>query len=160
MKKIGLILLCVLMLCGCKKTQSLESKQFDIYNTLKSQLSMQKQFDKESGDFTIQVLFQKRETDYRYDVIIDQPQNEMLSITALSYVDEKDENLCPSIGVFDEDDMHLRKGYVNKEEGYYKGIELSGVCQEIQPVKIYICYYNQENKKIEKYLEVIGHEVR
>lgn len=160
MKKIGLILLCVLMLSGCKKTQSLESKQFEIYDTLKSQLLMQTQFEKDSKDFHVQVLFQKRETDYRYDVIIDQPQDDMLSITELSYVNETDDNLCPSIGIFDEDEMHLRKDYVNKEEGYYKGIQLSGICQDIQPVKLYICYYNQENKKIEKYLEVIGHEVR
>ena len=55
---------------------------------------------------------------------------------------------------FDDDLFHLKKDYVNKEEGYYKGIQLSGVSSMREEIKLYVSYYDEKNDKIELFLEV------
>ena len=53
-----------------------------------------------------------------------------------------------------QDLFHLKKDYVNKEEGYYKGIQLSGVSSMREEIKLYVSYYDEKNDKIELFLEV------
>ena len=59
----------------------------------------------------------------RYDVIINAPQIEMDNIKAIAYVDKKNKDI-PSIGLLEENSFSLKPNYVNKEEGFYKGINL------------------------------------
>jgi len=142
-------------LFGCKNEQSSENQNFDIYNTIREQLIAQKEYD-EIYDFRATVVFNQLENGYRYDVIIDEPVSEMYQITAMSYADETADNMCPNIGIFDEDSYNLKKDYIDKSSGFYKGIQLSGTTLEKQTVRVYVSYYTDANKKqkIEKYIEV------
>ena len=78
----------------------------------------------------------------RYDVIINDPQIEMDNIKAIAYVDKKNKDI-PSIGLLEENSFSLKPNYVNKEEGFYKGINLSGLTTKTEfKVKIYFTYEN------------------
>ena len=138
MKKIFMLLLCF-FLFGCSHSESIESLQFDEYHQIQESLIEQTVFTDEF-DFDVYVVFNKINDEYRYDLIIDNPQNIMYDITAMCYIDE--------------DMFHLKKGYINKEEGYYKGIQLSGMTLQKGKVKLYISYYDKEDKKIELFIEV------
>lgn len=155
MKKIIYMIILSLSLLGCQSSKSLEDQQFDMYYEIKEQLMNQTHFD-ESNDFLISLVYNQMETSYRYDVIIDQPNVEMYHIIAMSYALEDDDTMCPNVGIFDEHDYHLKKNYVNKQEGYYKGIQLSGMTNKKQTIKLYISYsLDKENKnRIERYIEV------
>ena len=50
----------------------------------------------------------------------------------------------------------LKVNYINKSEGFYKGIQLSGKCSQKQTIKLYLRYFTDEKreKSVEKYIEV------
>ena len=155
------ILICFLALClwGCGSLDSKESKEFSVYNDVKNILMTNEVYDHSSSDFNIQVLFQKRDNDYRYDVVVNNPKITMKSIQMLCYGGENDDQMCPSIGIFDSP-MNLKKDFINKDVGYFKGIQLSGTCDRIEPIRIYLCYLDEDNNKNIRYLEVNGREIR
>lgn len=153
-KKLFICFICLILL-GCTNNQSIEDENFNGYNEIKEKLITQDHYDK-SYDFHITLVYNLLDTGYRYDIIIDQPQSDMYHITAMSYASEADDDMCPNIGIFDEDNYNLKKGYIDKQAGFYKGIQLSGTTPKKQPVKVYICYYTDAHKKnkVEKYIEV------
>ncbi len=108
--------------------------------------------------FDVAVVFNEIDDYYRYDVIIDEAQENMFDITAMAYCNEGENNSCPVIGLFDDDPYHLIPNVVDKENHYYKGIQLSGNCDEKSTVKVYISYYldEEETDFQEYYVEVDG----
>lgn len=152
MKKLFVIILCFLF-CGCSNSKSVESQQFDEYHQIQDRLLQQTKFDVEC-DFDVYVVYNELENQYRYDLIIDNPDNLMYDITAMCYCNENIDDIFPCIGIFDDDLFHLKKDCVNKEEGYYKGIQLSGVSSMKEEIKLYVSYYDEKNDKIELFLEV------
>lgn len=153
-RKVFICMIC-LFLFGCTHDQSIENQNFDTYNEIKEKLLSQENYDK-SYDFQIDLIYNLIDTNYRYDIIINQPKNEMYHIIAMSYASETDNEMCPNIGIFDVESFHLKKDYIDKKSGFYKGIQLSGTTEKKQPIKVYICYYTDINKehKVEKYIEV------
>ncbi|WP_028043763.1 hypothetical protein [Candidatus Stoquefichus massiliensis] len=153
MKKL-ILLICLLALCSaCQQTE--QYSEFDVYQEMKDNLIKCHDFDNEYP-FHIQLVFNKLEQKYRYDLIIDQPQVDMYDIQALAYANEDDKQTCPVIGIFDDEPFHLKRNYINKAENFYKGIQLSGECDEMENVKVYVSYYTDESKtkKETKYIEV------
>lgn len=153
MKKL-ILLICILAMCtACQQTE--HYSQFDVYQNIKDNLIKRHEFNQDYP-FHIQLIFNKLEQKYRYDLIINQPQIDMYDIQALAYAQENDQQTCPAIGIFDEKPFHLKKNYINKSENYYKGIQLSGECDTIVNIKVYISYYtNQEKMQQEiQYIEV------
>ena len=150
------LLLCIVILLVCVACQSSSSEgQFENYYQIKEKLVSHQNFDDEYP-FHIQVIFNMIDDSYRYDVIIDQPEVDMYYIEAMAYAKEDDQSMCPVLGIVDDSISHLKVNEVDKSQHYYKGIQLSGQCLEIQTVKVYMSYYLNEEKteKVEKYIEV------
>lgn len=152
-KKLG-ILWIVLLLLGCSPIQE-ETVQFNDYYAIKEKLIHQQKFEN-TTDFSILLIYNQLEKEYRYDIIIDKPQRDMYNIVAMAYSSEKDDEICPTIGIFENEIYHLKKDYISKENGFYKGIQLSGRTVKKGKVHVYISYYTDEKKtnKVEKYIEV------
>ena len=53
----------------------------------------------------------------------------------------------PTLGIFEEARYNLKKDYVNKKEGYYKGFALSGKVKREGELRLYLSYEN-ENKRV------------
>lgn len=156
MKKKFFICLMSFLICGCSTHSSKEENQFQTYDYIKNKLIQQVQYD-QTIDCQVSLIFNKLSDNYRYDIVIHQPQKDMYHITAMCYASEGQDKICPNIGIFDEQEYHLKKDYVDKQNGFYKGIQLSGTVKRKQSIKLYISYYidSSQTKKIEKYIEVL-----
>lgn len=156
MKKVTLFVLSLFCLFGCVKQQVVdENKDFELYTQLKDRLLSQTSFDSQYP-FSVQIVYNELEDQYRYDIIIDNVQVDMYNIIALAYADESDEEMCPTIGIFDEEKFNLKVGFVDKANHFYKGIQLSGTIQDKQTIKLYVRYHPIENQSDyeEKFIEV------
>lgn len=160
MKKVILLLVSLVFCFGCS-APSKEDQQFELYNQLKKELIVHKDMDQDIP-CRISLIFNPLENEYRYDIVIDQVQEDMYDIMAIAYANEDEEQLCPTIGLFDEETYSLKVNYINKPAGFYKGIQLSGKCDQKQAVKLYIRYFTDEKreKSVEKYIEVKENEIR
>ncbi|MCD7808315.1 MAG: hypothetical protein LUH02_03155, partial [Erysipelotrichaceae bacterium] len=100
MKKL-MVILCLLLLTACTNDTS-----YDIYYEMKDNLMSQTIFA-DDYPFDVAVVFNEMDDYYRYDVIVDEAQENMFDITAMAYCNEGDNNSCPVIGLFDDDPYHL-----------------------------------------------------
>lgn len=153
MKKIGIMIIILFLCVACHSSSSQE--QFKEYYQIKEQLMSCENFD-ESYPFQVRLVFNQIDDKYRYDVIIDQPEIDMYYIEAMAYAHGNDDEMCPVLVIVDDSVSHLKVGYVDKTEHFYKGVQLSGQCLEKQDVRLYISYYLDEaqKQKVEKYIEV------
>ena len=78
-----------------------------------------------------------------------------LNQKVIAFIDKKDKNI-PSIGLLEKDTFSLKPNYIDKKNGYYKGINLSGTTSKNKfDVKLYLTY-NTEDKQIERYIILHG----
>lgn len=145
---------------GCQTSRTQEDLQFEKYEEIQERLSQCHEFE-ETDDFHTTLIYNQLENEYRYDLIIDNPQNIMYDITAMCFVDEDSDQMLPNIGIFDKKSYHLKKDHISKSEGFYKGIQLSGTAHTKGNVKLYIHYYLDEAKKNEKEMFIeVQNEIR
>lgn len=146
MKRFFVFLILFLILTGCQNTQNQDTVSKQLYNQYRQYYQLvtsSHDFQTECEECSIQLVVNKTSNDQiRYDVIINNPQIEMDNIKAIAYVDKKNKDI-PSIGLLEENSFSLKPNYVNKEEGFYKGINLSGLTIKTEfKVKIYFTYEN------------------
>lgn len=156
MKKILTLFLSVFLLIGCTTQKTKEdNQQFDSYDKIKQNLIQRRQFDSDAT-FDVILLYNMIDEGYRYDIFIKNPQEDMYNVLALCLANETAEQICPTIGIFDEESYNLKVGYINKQQGFYKGIQLSGTTSSKQDIKLYVKYFQDEQKQkaVEKFIEV------
>ena len=153
-------MLSIFLLCGCLPAKE-EHISYDDYLKIKSQLELCDSFDS-YYNFEVSLVFNPINNQYRYDVIIDNPATPMYNIVAVAYAGEDDDSICPNIGLFDVTPYHLVPDYIDKENGFYKGVNLSGMVNKTTGVKLYVSYYLESEceTKVEKYIEVFESEIR
>lgn len=156
MKRMICFVICCSFLVGCAKQQEQgENKELQIYTNAKNKLKDQEQFDVEYP-YDVSLYYNYLDDRYLYDIIIDNVAVDMFYVKAIAYGNENDEEMCPNIGIFNDEIFHLKKGFVDKVNYFYKGIQLSGTIKNKQPIKVYIGYYKdkEKTKYIENYIEV------
>ena len=102
MKKNIFICFICLLFCGCTTHLTKEEKQFFIYDDMKEKLVNQIQFD-ETMDCQVSLVYNKLNDGYRYDIIIYQPLKDMYYINVMCYAEESLNQMCPNIGIFDDE---------------------------------------------------------
>ena len=122
MKKVLSIVIMMLLLCGCSKSESEEKILYDDYiNILKQQ-----RISNTTLPFDLEVYVDKIiETEVMYRVIIDNPKIPLRNIETLVIHDRYTEDIFPSSGIFDEK-LNLIPGVINKDSNYVEGIILIG----------------------------------
>lgn len=112
--------------------------------------------------FDVHIIYTEHQNGYRYDIIIDNATVDMYNITAMTYADEDERQMCPTIGIFDEFPFHLKPGVIDKLHGFYKGIQLSGTTSQKQDIRLYIQYSKdvKNSEVIKKIIEVKCNEIR
>ena len=160
MKKLMILLFLAVLLCSCQQKEETHIS-YDEYLEIRYQLEQCDTFDKDY-DFKVSLIYNPINDQYRYDIIIDKPSCDMYDVTAVAYADEDDNEICPNIGIFDVYKYHLINDYIDKDKGFYKGINLSGMSGSNTGVKLYVSYYidDEYKTKVEKYIEVFESEIR
>ena len=162
MKKILIILLC-LLLVGCQKGNQ-EEIAYGRYNELLTQLVTNTSFNASSEYFDASLeVAELDDGTYRYYVFIDGARIAMYDVIALAYLENSDlENeMQPSIGIFDTIDYTFIPNQEKREDGYVKGLVLSGLSDTKSfEVKLLIEWYDKEltNRSME-YLLLSSNEV-
>lgn len=151
-RKLFVFITCI-MLLGCTSDKSLESLQFEEYYKIQSSLIKQNRFTR-TNDFDVQLVYNQIDNEFRYDLVINNPNKVMKDIIAMCYVDADYEDMFPNIGIFETDSYNLKKDYINKDENYYKGIMLSGTVLKKASAKLYVNYKDNNNKEVELFIEV------
>lgn len=152
MKKMLMSIICLAMLLGCQKQN--ENSDFREYEMIIETLKKCQIFDEPT--FQVRLIYNELEKGYRYDVVIDEVQIDMYDIEAICYNETSLDEIYPTIGLFDKEQYHLKKDYVDKKNGFYKGIQLSGISSQKNDVLLYISFYTDKElkNKDEKYIKV------
>ncbi len=151
MKKIGIVLILIMIICGC--TNRLDENQL-IYNSYVEELKELKSTNTAKDIVDIDIKLEKSSNDeITYRVTIDNPKEKMKQVEAFVYHDQKTEDIYPSIGIFDEK-VNLIPNLKEKDEKNTEGIVLVGYIktkkeiEDFHPtMKVMILYNNQENER-------------
>ncbi|MBR2811809.1 MAG: hypothetical protein IKD69_10545 [Solobacterium sp.] len=136
MKKMLLICLtAVTILTGCRPKTTADDANLDAYRTYFDSIVYNSQFTSSSEYYSISTEMVKiREGSFRYYVFFDEPQVSMYDVIILAIENDmayNEEKMMPSIGIFDSR-YSMIPYQVNLDEGYVKGIVISGECSEPQ----------------------------
>lgn len=134
MKKICLIIVLMMMLCGCNvlenKTESLDSH--DRYLNFIEIIKQNESYVTKSDNFDLSAEMARIENGYRYYVTIDNAKTAMYDIEAIAI--EKDvnyeQNMAANIGIFEESKYNMIPNQSNPEDGFVKGLVMSGISEK------------------------------
>ncbi len=151
MKKIGIVLIVIILICGC--TNRLDENQL-IYNSYVEELKELKKTNTTKDIVDVDIELEKNSKDeITYRVTIDQPKEKMKQVEAFVYHDQKTEDIYPSIGIFDEK-VNLVPNLKKESENNTEGIVLVGYIktkkelEEFHPTfKVMILYNNKDNER-------------
>lgn len=142
-----MFLIC-LTLAGCARRTNKNSKlvnNMSEYNKIVKKTQSSR--GNENPPFDYRLVYSPLDDGYRYDLIIQNASKTMKHIKALAYSDALNDKYYPTLGIFEEARYNLKKDYVNKKEGYYKGFALSGKVKREGELRLYLSYEN-ENKRV------------
>ena len=131
-KKILNVLLIGLLLCGCTRNSkdNLNQAGIETYETYYTEVISNGHYTETSQYFTLSYeMIRVEDGSYRYYIILDDPKIAMYNVMMIAVENgvsyQECETMVPSFGIF-EDRVSLVPGQVNYEEGYVKGISISG----------------------------------
>lgn len=131
-KKILNVLLSGLLLCGCTRNSkdNLNQAGIETYETYYTEVISNGHYTETSQYFTLSYeMIRVEDGSYRYYIILDDPKIAMYNVMMIAVENgvsyQECETMVPSFGIF-EDRVSLVPGQVNYEEGYVKGISISG----------------------------------
>lgn len=160
MKKIALILICCLVLIGCKNKDNNDNKFYRQYKEYENKIDNHNEFLNATNEFNIRLVVNKVEDKkYRYDVIIDTPTINMYHLQAIAKVAGDDNESLPTLGILEEDIFSLVPEVVDKANGIYKDVNLSGITSKSEfSVLVYLTFSTdkQSNNKEERYIKLYG----
>lgn len=155
MKKALITLLCLLMITGCSSNSELSDEDKE-YNEIVAKIENQEDYIETQDYFNLDVSWQQVDSGMAYIVTLDETKIDMYDLMIVTYGGEEEDDILPNVGIYDDESYHLIVDYVDKSEGYYKGLQLSGLVDEESDVLIYIHYYSDlsYNNENELYIKV------
>lgn len=151
MKKISVIIVLLLILCGC--TGKLDEDTIT-YHSYVEELSELKKTTTSKGIVDVSIeLNQYSDDEITYSVVIDNPKEKMKNVEAIVYHDQETTDVYPSVGIYDKK-LNLLPNLKKNEGKNVKGIVLVGYIKTRKNIKkfhptlkVMIIYYNSENER-------------
>ena len=104
MKKILIILLLIFFLCGCTNISKEKEEYLNYIDELKEVNKSSKEYP-----FNIEVKYDKiTKKEIRYQVILDEVEEDITDITMIAYHDRDTSDIYPSMGIFDDKESLLK----------------------------------------------------
>lgn len=153
MKKLLLVILCLLMTaCGTKtKNSDISDNTLKKYKEDLSYIKNIKKFDDYSDKMNIKLYYTEIKEGYRYEMVIDEPKQNMYNIKVISYSTSCLDDYQPTIGYFDKEAYSMIPGVVDKKKNIYKGITLSGRVKKKETLKVLIEFDTKKSQSDESY---------
>lgn len=139
MKKLFIICL-LLVLVACSSDNTIDASANERYQDLISQLQTREDFKSSSEYFDITSEITPINNGYRYYVTIDNAKVAMYEIEAIAIEKDVDytNEMAANIGLFEDMEYSIIPGQVYTNNGFVKGINISGISQNANPT-IYLC---------------------
>ena len=160
MKIWKIILLMLIFLVGCEKAEE-SDLLLDKYKAAYGDLVSSDKFNSSSAYFDIETVVNKIEIGkFRIDTIIDNPKVAMYNVQVIAEINsngiQQYEEVLPSLGIVDQSHYHLIPFQVNKDEGFYGGLVISGVSEKSEGEVILKINWTDyaETKSYEEFIEV------
>ena len=151
MKKLLILLLTILCLCGCQEiaTENVDPDQryFDMINTIKEH----EVFISTSNYYDVSVEMAKIDEGYRYYVTIDNVRIALYDIEAIAIEQDVDysNTMAANIGIFEEKEYSMIPNQKNPEKGFVSGLVMSGVSELPETtLYIYVSFKNADYSEI------------
>lgn len=140
MKKLLVLLLTLLCLCGCQEIGSEDVDPNQRYFALIDNIKEHEGFISTSNYYDIEVEMAKIDDGYRYYVTIDNPRAALYDIEALAIEPDVDysANMAANIGLFEDSEYSMIPNQKNPDKGYVSGLVMSGVSEKPETT-LYIC---------------------
>ena len=134
MKKLLLIICLLISLCACQEDGKQLANPDDRYMYLIEMIREHESFQTSSDYFDIAVEMAKIENGYRYYITIDNPRIAMYDIEMLAIEKDVDyrSNMAANVGIFEEKEYNMVPNQANIDQGFVKGIVVSGICVKPQ----------------------------
>ncbi|TFG81735.1 MAG: hypothetical protein E4G74_03730, partial [Erysipelotrichales bacterium] len=132
MRKICLALLILIAASACQSaTEKQYAANLQRYNAYYTAILNNDKFLGDSGNFDIEVVMNRlSDTEYRYDLIVDNPRIAMYNIEILVIESGKSleisDQIMPNVGIFEGDEYNMVPYQINLESGFSQGFDLSG----------------------------------
>ncbi len=146
MKKILVLLIVFILLTACH-TQKL-SKEDELYYHYVDKLNNCTQYIENTSDFSLSLHYEKIDKEYCYVLVLDKTVIPMYDIVFICDGGEKE--MLPSVGIYDVEEYHLIPNKIDKVNGFYKGLQLSGLVTEKKDIRVYLHYYTDKQKTKDK----------
>jgi len=150
-KKCLLVVMCCL-LCACENKSEVDYTKYYEYIEV---INNNSEYVKPTY-YDLSVELTKVDDGYRYYVILDNPQVAMYDIVMMVVDNTNEDKLMPNTGLFG-DSYNLVPNQVNRDEGFVKGITLSGDCaNDMVSLKIMVEWHDKS--KANTYREFLEYE--
>ncbi len=132
MRKLLLMFMMIVFLAGCaNNNESIDKLKLENYAYIYQTITDNDTFDTVADHFDMQVVMSLiGDNEYRYDIIIDNPQVAMYDIKMMAVENNIDYSLAdkmmPSIGIFDDEEYNMVPYQVETDLGFVKGMVISG----------------------------------
>ena len=132
MRKLLLMFMMIVFLVGCaNNNESIDKLKLENYAYIYQTITDNDTFDTVADHFDMQVVMSLiGDNEYRYDIIIDNPQVAMYDIKMMAVENNMDYSLAdkmmPSIGIFDDEEYNMVPYQVETSLGFVKGMVISG----------------------------------
>ena len=148
MKKVLIVLLFLITLCGCqeevgKKDVDPNQRYFSLIDSIKEH----EVFAESSNYYDISAEMAKIDGGYRYYVTIDQPTSALYDVEVLAIEPDVDyrNSMAANAGIFEESEYTMIPNQKNPDKGYVSGIVVSGVSKKPETtLYVYVSFKNKD----------------
>ena len=156
MKKL-IIMVCLSMaLVGCRRTVNIDEDRKQKYESYITAIEDSENKLTSSSNFDITLAVNRlSETEYRYDVIIDNPKIAMYGIEVL--VVERnvvgtinEDKLMPSVGIFESNTYNMLPNQHDIDKGFPKGITVGGTTEQSEITVYVLVVWTEQNQQAQK----------
>lgn len=143
MQKYETLILCgILLLGGCSSPDTSESAAQAAYEGYYTSIETNSSFAQSSLYYSVSAeMTEMSDKTYRYYIVIDNPQIAMYDIVVMAVENDiplaSADKMMPNIGIFDSTEYCMIPFQSNPDDGYVKGLVISGECTS-NPVSLKI----------------------
>lgn len=148
MKKILIVLICLLCISGCQEVGKENIDPNERYYVLIDYIREHEGFLSYSNYYDISAEMAKIEDGYRYYVTIDNPKSAIYDVEAVAIEENRDytNTMAANVGIFEDKIYSLIPNQKNSEKGYVNGLVMSGVTENSETtLYIYVSFKNEDH---------------
>lgn len=146
MKKL-LLILSIMLLCGCQQDGREAADPDQRYSYLIEMIEENERFATSSNYFDIAVDMTRIASGYRYYIIVDEPRIAMYDIEMIAIEEGVDyrNRMAANVGIFEQKEYNMVPNQANSEKGFVKGIVASGVSDKSETtLYIFVQFHNAD----------------